>query len=318
MVMIDRTNAAGIIPEEYHDDIIQEATYASVALSTFRKITIPTAVNHLPILNVLPIAGFTDGEAAEADPSKGKKPAASAEWGSLTMTAEEIAAVVPIPEAVLEDAVANDLWGDVTEMLGQAIGSVIDGACFFGTNAPASWPTGGIKGGAVSASQLVVPAAAGAPTPGEYSDAFAFVEADGYQVQAAYASVNQKAVFRGMNASGVPIYLTDVRTDGMVSSIYGVPVHYSPLAWEVGTQALVGDPDKAIIGVRKDLTFKLLDQASIDVSAAQDGSQMLHLAQQDSVALRVRARVGFVVANPVTPLEPTAADRYPFAAIAAS
>ena len=78
---------------------------------------------------------------------------------------------------------------------------------------------------------------------------------------------------------------------------------------------MVGDPTKAILGTRTDISFRVLTEASLDVSALQDGSQIVRLAQQDSVALRVRARFGFAVANPVTHLNPVAATRYPFAAI---
>jgi hypothetical protein len=62
----------------------------------------------------------------------------------------------------------------------------------------------------------------------------------------------------------------------------------------------------------------VLTEAMIDISAAQDGSAMINLAQQDSVALRVRARFGFAVANPPTKLNPTASTRYPFGVLNAA
>jgi hypothetical protein len=74
----------------------------------------------------------------------------------------------------------------------------------------------------------------------------------------------------------------------------------------------------AIMGTRVDLQYKFLSEATLDLSSAQDGSAMVSLAQQDAVALRVRGRFGFAVANPVTHLEGTEANRYPFAVINAT
>jgi hypothetical protein len=123
------------------------------------------------------------------------------------------------------------------------------------------------------------------------------------------------ANFRGWNANGVPVYLTDLRDDGRVDSIYGIQIRYDYGGALEDTLAVVGDPSNALLGVRRDIEYKFLDQATIDVSAAQDGSGLIHLAQQDAVALRVRARFAFQVARPMTHLEPVEADRFPFAVI---
>jgi hypothetical protein len=60
---------------------------------------------------------------------------------------------------------------------------------------------------------------------------------------------------------------------------------------------VVGDFDMAVLGVRQDLTYKVLDQ---EVITDDTGKVIFNLPQQDMVALRVTARFGYANANPVT------------------
>ena len=305
---------SGLIPIAYSTAIIESAVHQSLALSTFRRVPMPTAVSHLPVLDALPVAKWVTGEVSDATPTGGKKAPTDMGWKGLVLNAEEVAAIVVIPEAVLEDA-SIDLWGEVTPRLAEAIGIALDLAVFTGTDKPASWPAAIIP--AATTATNLVDAAAGGAVQGDYNTAFGMVESDGYVVEAVYTKVSQMSNFRGWNAGGVPVYLTDLRDDGRVDSIYGVRLLYDR-AGVLGTNlAVVGDPSQALLGVRRDIEYKFLDEATIDVSAAQDGSSLIFLAQQDSVALRVRARFAFQVANPINRLNPNAATRYPFAVITA-
>jgi HK97 family phage major capsid protein len=215
---------------------------------------------------------------------------------------------------VIEDA-SIDLWAEVTPRLSEAIGVAVDQAVFAGTGKPATWPAAIIPAALAAGNEVT----AATPDADDYNALFGTVEGDGFMVTDVYASVASKAGFRGMNASGVPIYLTDIRDDGRVDSIYGEPIQYDTAGvLGAGVHALAGDASKAILGTRTDIQFKVLTEAMIDISAAQDGSAMINLAQQDSVALRVRARFGFAVANPPTKLNPTASTRYPFGVLNAA
>ena len=302
----------GFIPTAYALEIIQEAAKSSLALSTFRQVRIPTKSNNLPVLDVLPTAKWVTGEPTAADETGGQKSVTDQQWKGLVLTAEEIATVVVIPEAVLEDSSIN-LWAEVTPRIAESIGKAIDLAVFTGTDKPTSWPAAIIPAALAAGNAHV----AATPDQADYNSAFALVEADGYPVNRVYSPLTEKANYRGWNAAGIPIYLNDIRSDGMVSSIYGVPISYDDFG-ALGGVPVMGDPSKAIIGTRTDMQVKVLTEATLDVSAAQDGSAMVNLAQQDSVGLRVRARFAFAVANPVTHVQPTAADRYPFATIPAA
>lgn len=306
---------SGLIPIGYSNDIIQAATEASLALSTFRQVRMPTAVQHLPVLDALPVAKWVSGEPNDTDGTGGEKSPTSQVWKGLVLTAEEIAAIVPIPEAVLEDS-SIDLWAEITPRLGEAIGAKIDAAVFSGQDKPTSWPAA-IVPAAIAASQRVQNALGVAADAADYNAALAYVEEDGFFPTRVYASMDQRAIFRGI---GAPNYLTDIRDDGRVESVYGLDIMYDRIGGlnasaSYNVKAVLGDPSMAIIATRTDMQYKVLEEATIDISAAQDGSAMVSLAQQDMVALRVRARFGFAVANPVTMLQSVAANRYPFAVI---
>jgi hypothetical protein len=86
--------------------------------------------------------------------------------------------------------------------------------------------------------------------------------------------------------------------DVSTTSILEAPVSYlinGTLPADV--LAIAGQFDLAILGVRSDISWKLLDQAVI---TDDTGAIIINLPQQDSVALRVTARFGFAVATPVS------------------
>ena len=73
--------------------------------------------------------------------------------------------------------------------------------------------------------------------------------------------------------------------------------------------AVAGDFSMAVIGVRQDLTYKLLDQAVI---TDDEGAIVYNLPQQDMLALRVVARFAYAVAQPASR---NAVGGYPFAVL---
>ncbi len=79
-------------------------------------------------------------------------------------------------------------------------------------------------------------------------------------------------------------------------------------------EIIAGDWTQQIMGVRKDMTYKILDQAVIQDA---DGNIVFNLAQQDMVAMRLVFRPGWATANPINRDEPDEADRYPAAILRA-
>jgi HK97 family phage major capsid protein len=308
--VISRSDAAALMPEDVAAGIIGHVAEQSAALQMFRHVTMSRAQQRMPVLAALPVAYFVNPS------DTGLKQTTEADWSNKYLNAEELAAIVPIPETVLDDS-AFDVWGQISPLLEEAIGRALDAAIFFGTQKPASWPTA-IVPQAVAAGNVATAGANDAAhggIVGDLSDAFATVEDDGYDVNGIVANRLLRAKLRntrattGESIADAPV----VNAGGTVSEVYGVPISY-PLRglWPTGagsTEAIVGDFTEGILGVRQDLTYKILDQAVI-----QDGTGAIqfNLAQQDMVAMRVVARFAFEVKGTLTYEKPTAGTRFPF------
>jgi len=303
--IISRTDAAALIPEVVANDILTNLTNESAALTLFRQVRMSSAQTRMPVISALPVAYFVNGDT-------GLKQTTEVNWANKYLNVEEIAAIVPIPEAVLDDA-SYDVWGTVRPLVEQAIGRALDAAVFFGTNIPASWPTA-IVPGAVAAGNVVARgtnAAAAGGVAGDISDTFALVENDGFPVTGVISNISYRGRLRQTRAT-TGEQLMDVTT----TNAFGVDVAYPMRGlWPTGLSAaelIAGDFAEGIIGIRQDFTYKVLDQAVITDAA---GLILYNLAQQDMVALRVVFRVAYQIANVLGYDNAVEGTRYPFAVL---
>jgi HK97 family phage major capsid protein len=305
--VISRTDAAAQIPEDVAASITGIMPQASAALSLFRNVPMSRAQQRIPALSALPVAYFVNGDT-------GLKQTTEAGWENKYLNAEEIAAIVPIPEAVLDDT-SFDVWESIKPLLVEAIGRTLDAAVFFGTNAPAAWPddiaTAAAAAGNTYAFGTNNAAAGGAAQ--DWSNLFGLIEADGYDVDGVILNRVWRGRLRSVRATTGE--QGDQRVD--TSQIFYVPESrimypmrgmWTAPAGGVVT-AIAGDFSQGLLGVRQDITYKVLDQAVIQDGA---GAIIFNLAQQDMVALRVVARYAWVVPNPLNRDQATEASRYPF------
>jgi len=131
--IISRSDAGALIPEEVSSQIFQDLPKQSVALSLFKQVKMSSKQQKMPVLSVLPTAYFVNGDS-------GIKQTTEVNWADKQLEAEEVACIVPIPEAVLDDS-AFDVWEEIKPRLVEAIGRTIDAAVLFGANKPISWAT---------------------------------------------------------------------------------------------------------------------------------------------------------------------------------
>jgi len=304
--IISRADVAGIIPDEYSTEIIAGLPAASVALAQFRRATIPRGVTHIPVISVLPVAywvGTTD---------TGLKQTGEQNWQNITLTARELAVIVPIPQAVLDDA-TTDLWAEIRPRLIEAFGSKIDAAALFGTDAPSDWPDSIVEDAVAAGNEFVVGSVGGQDISVDISDTWALVEEDGFDVTAQWARRSIRSRLRGLrDDNGQPVFQPPL-TAGDMPSIYGEDVLYvANGAWDNTYAMVVGDRSAAILGIRQDINYRLFSEGVI---TDDSGDIVLNLMQQDAVALRATMRVGYAVANPATRLNTEAGTRFPFAVL---
>lgn len=294
-----------LVPEPVSAQIIQELPTQSVVLQRARSVPMSTKTNRLPVLDVLPLAYFVGSDT-------GMKQTSSQKWKNVVLVAEEIAAIVPIPESYLDD-VQVPIWDEVRPRMTEAIGALIDGAALFGINRPSTWSTA-IYDGAVAAGNVRT-LGQGVDIAQDIARLGELLAQDGFSVDGFASRPGLQWRLIGLrNSQGTPIYVQDLQGSTGAGTLYGRALgEVDNGSWdETKCQLIAGDWDDAIVGLRQDISFKIFTEGVI---SDDTGKVVLNLMQQDAVAMRVVMRLGFVTANPVTRLAPNSSSRYPFAAL---
>ncbi len=321
--LIDRSNDAGaLIPEDASREIWKVATLRSLTMQMFERKRMGQKQTRIPVLATKPTAYFVSGDT-------GLKQTSEQSWTNKYLNAEELAVIVPVPEALLDD-VDYDLWAEVKPELEEAIGVAVDDAILFGTNKPSSWPSDLKTAAAAASNTRTIGGGASENAHKDVSAAMKTVEADGFPVNGLLVSNLYRADLRAAQATGgLPLFQSEnwgvqsgIADDGRSSISEGRIFGIKALIHEAGLSgfaqssgyvaAFVGDFRQGIIGIRQDMTYKMLDQAVLQDAS---GAIVYNLAQQDMVALRVVTRVAWQVPNPPTRMQATEASRYPFATI---
>jgi len=321
MAVISRAEAIALISEQNMGELWQDVIKQSLAMQTFRHVQMTKKQMKVRVLDALPAA---PGGGAWIDGDMGTKPTLSMAWANKWLEAEEIAGIVPIPENVLDDA-DMDIWAEVRPRIAEYVGYHLDSAVFLGINAPASFGddlyTGAVNAGNVMDLSNYIALGTqgqGYDIAGAFSETIGLVEDDGF---AANTIWTKRAIRRRMmnlrDANGEPIYSTDFKQSGQtsVAQIWGVETYLAEnaaLNQNANLHAIIGDRSRAVLGIRQDIEFKFLDQATLTDGA---GKVIMSLAEQDMIALRFKMRAGFTVADPIT-WEGGAAG-YPFAVLVA-
>jgi HK97 family phage major capsid protein len=305
--LTSRTDAAALVPEEVSKEMLGKATDDSAVLSLFKRLNVGRAQVRFPVLSALPVAYWVSGDT-------GLKQTTEINWTNKYLNIEEIAVIMPVPDNVLADVDAN-IWDEAEPLLREAFARTLDTAVFFGTNAPSSFPTN-IHSAAVAAGSTVTVGANAAAAGGYYGDIddlYGKVEGDGFEVTGWAAATAARAKFRkARDTQGRK--LDEQRLSGTLTTLDGLPIAYSMKGlWPTTTgspQLFGGDWSQFVVGVRQDITMKILTEAVIQDNT---GAIIYNLAQQDMTAVRLTFRVGWQVANTINSENPTEATRYPVA-----
>lgn len=307
MPIIDRAGADSLIPQEEANQIIQGAAETSAVLRLGRRLPdMNNRTRRLPVLTALPSAYFVNGDT-------GLKQTTSVAWQNKFLNAEEIAVIVPIPEAVVDDS-DYDIFGQVRPLIIEAVGRTIDRAVIHGENRPADWPEGLVPQTITAGNTVALGTGADI-----YDDimgpngVIARVEEDGFMVNGHVGAMTLRARLRGLrDANGQPIF-TATMQEGTRYQLDGDPMEFPRNDGMDPTAALMvsGDWSNLVYAIRQDITFKLLDQAVIQ---NPDGSILYNLAQQDMLALRCVMRLAWQIPNPMNRINGTG-TRFPFATL---
>lgn len=311
MATIDRSALSGLIPEPIARDIMQGAIAESAVLRMGRRLAnMSSKTQTINVLDALPSAYFVNGEATDSGAGDAFKQTTKMAWDKKKIYAEEIAVIVPIPEAVLDDS-DYDIWGEVRPRLTEAFGKVIDAAILFGTNKPTTWRDGVVPSAIAAGNGVPIGTSVFDDIMGE-GGLIAKVELDGFNPNGVMAAIQMRGKLRGLkDTTGQPIFKSDMQG----STRYGLDGMdmYFPMngAFDPAqAQMIVGDWSQLVYAIRQDMTFKIFTEGVIQDPTTK--AITYNLMQNDMVALRAVMRLGWEIANPVNAYNMDKANPFPF------
>jgi HK97 family phage major capsid protein len=290
--LLEGTNASGgyLVPDEIGQTLTNTIKREGAIADLARVDRLVGKRTNYPVYAGRPTAAFV----AEGAP----KPATGAEYSQTVLNVKKIATTVMYTEELLEDA-REDPRVLVNADVESAFADLIDAHGL-------GWQAG-------SAITTSFDSAVGATTQTtEYdqtkadglalavSAAMNTIESNGGTPSGLVLASDARATFRNARQSGSGLGAAQpVFTNGFErepDTLYGLRVRYSSnLPTVAGTAAasrvigVVGDFSHAILGIRKDITVRTTNTATIDVSGT-----LHHLFQQNKVAALWEMRVGFV------------------------
>lgn len=318
--VISRADATALIPVETSTEVIRSLAETNPILQLARRLpNMSRYQKSIPVQTALATAYFVTGDT-------GLKQTTEVNWQNVTLQAEEIAAIVPIPEQVLDDS-EFDIWEQVRPNVVEALNVAVSGAVLYGTNIPASWTTAlgaaGLFARATAAGSVVSNAAFADTYEAIMGESEAGVdgllmtiEADGYMATGHIASPAMRGRLRNVrDLNGVPLFVRSMQ-DSTRYELDGAPIYFPTDGSIVDATSWMfsGDWTQLVYAMRQDITYKVLTEAVIQ---DQSGNIVYNLAQQDMVALRVVMRMAVALPNPINRVNQTAATRCPIAVLTA-
>jgi HK97 family phage major capsid protein len=317
---IDRSGAEALMPEDYQREIVESVpAYSTVMTYGYRAADMTRAQRRIPCLANLPTAYFSNPGPSSVDDDEKFKRTSKVSWEDKYIDAEELNVIIPIPEAVLNDA-DYDIWGQIKPKILESFGVAFDSAVFYGTRAPQIWPDP-----IVTSCQ----AAGNYVTLGSLGDIYddimgvngviAKVEEDGFMVNGHVCAMTMRSRLRGLRDNdGNPVFkaLAKEGVQGKTNYMLDGEQCIFPkngVMDNTQTNLISGDWTQLMYAIRQDLTYKILTEATIQ--DPDTGAIVYNLAQQNFVALRACMRLGWQVPNPINRLNQDEDTRYPFAVL---
>ena len=287
-----KDNLQGFVPKPIAADIIADIVRGSsvMRLSTVQPMTSET--QKFPVMTAGPGAYWV-GETERIKTSV-------AEWIFPELVAKKIAVIVPCSREKLEDTTIN-VFGVVRPYIAEAFYKAIDSACLFGTNSPFAKNIFGVA----SAAGNVIAEETNPKLDLDISDVMALVENGGLDVNGFVAGYLKNSLRKLRDGNGNQLYVAGVDS----STLYSQPIEFSRNgAWDkTKARAIAGDWKYSIIGIRDQIQYETLREATLQSVTMSDGKP-LSLAENDMVAIKATMRLGFlpVKENAFAALKPKA------------
>lgn len=274
-----KENLQGFVPTPIATDIIADVVRGSSVMRLSKVQPMTSETQKFPVMTGGPGAYWV-GETERIQTSV-------ATWIFPELVAKKIGVIVPCSREKLEDTTIN-VFGVIRPYIAEAFYKAIDAACLFGTNSPFSKSIFGVA----NTAGRVIAEGTNAKLDLDVSDVMALVEAEGMDVNGFVAGYDLKNSLRKLrDANGNQLYVDDVNQ----KTLYAQPIEFSRTdAWDkTKARAIAGDWKYAIVGLRDQIKYETLTEATLQSVTMGDGKP-LSLAENDMVAIKATMRLGFL------------------------
>lgn len=272
----------GFVPVEQATDIMKDVARGSSLLKLSKVIRMESDTKKIPVMVEGPGAYWV-GEGERIKTSK-------AGWIYPELKVKKLAVIVPTTKEKLNDTTIS-VFEELKEPIGEAFYKEIDAAGFFGTNSP--FTSNIMKSIEKCGNKIELDTNGVGKLDLDVSDAMATVEDAGYDVNGFAAKVGIKNSLRKLrDANGNQLFADGVNG----KEFYSLPIEFSRNgAWDKTKAEIIGaDWDKSIVGIRAELEYEVLKEATLQDTLWTDGKP-LSLAEQDMIAIKATMRIAYLV-----------------------
>lgn len=276
-----KDNLSGFVPKTQATDIITDVVRGSSVLRLAKLDSMESDTKKFPVM--------TDGPGAYWVGETERIQTSVASWIFPELTAKKLAVIIPTSKEKLGDSTI-DVFETLKPYIVEAFHKAIDAACLFGINSPF---TKNIVGVATEEGNVIEEGTNGVGALDlDISDTMALVEESGHDANgfaAAHAFKNRLRKLR--NKNGDQLYVNGVDQE----QLYSQPIEFCRNgAWDKEkATAIAADWKYAIVGIREDIQYEILKEATLHTVTMADGKP-LSLAEQDMIAIKATMRLGFL------------------------
>lgn len=272
----------GFVPVEQATDIMKDVARGSSLLRLSKVTSMESDTKKIPVMVEGPGAYWV-GEGERIKTSK-------AGWIYPELKVKKLAVIVPTTKEKLNDTTIA-VFEELKEPIGEAFYQAIDAAGFFGTNSP--FASNIMKSVEKCGNKIELDTNGTGKLDLDVSDAMATVEEAGYDVNGFAAKVGIKNSLRKLrDANGNQLFADGVNG----KEFYSLPIEFSRNgAWDKTKAEIIGaDWDKSLVGIRAELEYEVLKEATLQDTLWTDGKP-LSLAEQDMIAIKATMRIAYLV-----------------------
>lgn len=286
MGVILKDNLTGLCPAEVATEIVADTVQKSAVMNMAKAVEMKKAEKVFPVFLSKPGAYFIgEGERIATQ---------GATFTNVKLVAKKIGIIVPMSKEALNDSVI-DVMNELKGAIAEAFAVKFDNEALFGS---ANVYENSVFGTAYKTGNIFEKGSVeGQDLADDISDTMALVEDSGYDVNGFIANRKIKNALRKLkDADGNRIYVENLKVDGAVNELYGLPIEFAGNRVFDNLQAdiFVGDWNYAYYGILDDINYEVLKEATLQEVTSIDG-QPLSLAEQDMIAIKATMRVGFIV-----------------------